>query len=71
MNSVKPNSGNGAESSSQLLLRPREAARQLAVSERTLWGLRDLPRIRVGKRGIRYSVQDLRRWIESQRSQVN
>lgn len=53
--------------SRQLLLRPREAARALGISERTLWGL-DVPRIRIGRRGVRYFVDDLRRWIESQRS---
>lgn len=51
----------------RLLLRPKEAARALGISERTLWGS-DIPRIRVGKRGIRYSVEDLRRWIEAQRT---
>ena len=54
----------------RLLLRPKEAARMLAVSERTLWGS-DIPRIRVGKRGIRYSVDDLRRWVESRRAASN
>lgn len=32
----------------RLLLRPREAAQALGISERTLWGL-DLPQVRVGK----------------------
>ena len=52
----------------RLLLRPREAARQLGISERTLWGLREIPRIRVSKRGVMYFVDDLRRWIEANRS---
>jgi len=55
----------------RLLLRPREAARVLGISERTLWGLPDIPRIRVGKRGIRYYLDDLRGWIESQRTTGN
>jgi|CXWL01.1.fsa_nt_gi predicted DNA-binding transcriptional regulator AlpA len=51
----------------QLLLRPREAARMLAVSERTLWGA-DIPRIHIGKRGVRYAIDDLREWIKGKRS---
>lgn len=51
----------------RLLLRPKEAARMLAVSERTLWGS-DIPRIRVGKRGIRYALEDLRAYVESRKS---
>jgi hypothetical protein len=54
----------------RLLLRPKEAARMLAVSERTLWGS-GIPRIRVGKRGIRYALDDLRRWVESRRAGSN
>jgi len=54
----------------RLLLRPREAAQALGISERTLWGS-GIPRIRVGKRGIRYSIDDLKRWIDSQRSGSN
>lgn len=46
----------------RLLLTPREAAKVLAISERSLWGS-DIPKVRVGKRGVRYSVDDLRTWI--------
>lgn len=53
----------------QLLLTPREAAEALAISERTLWGLTQprgsIPCIRLG-RAVRYSTDDLRRWIEEQ-----
>jgi excisionase family DNA binding protein len=53
----------------QRLLRPREAAAVLSVSERTLWSL-TWPRgpirpVRVG-RAVRYSVADLQRWIDAQ-----
>ena len=51
----------------RLLLRPKEAARALGVSERTLWGLTDLTRIRIG-RSVRYSVDDLRAWIAGKKS---
>jgi predicted DNA-binding transcriptional regulator AlpA len=55
--------------SSPLLLTAREAARALAISERTLWGL-TAPRgpirpVRVG-RAIRYAPAELQRWIDSQ-----
>ena len=49
-----------------LLVTSREAARILAVSERTLWGLADrgeIPRVRIG-RAVRYDVRDLDVWIQ-------
>ena len=49
-----------------LLLRPNDAARMLGISPRTLWGLQDLPRVRIG-RAVRYDVDDLRKWIESKK----
>jgi len=54
----------------QILLSPRDAARALAISERTLWGLTS-PRgpirpVRVGRRLVRYSVEELNRWVHSQ-----
>jgi excisionase family DNA binding protein len=57
-------------SAPRLLLTARDAARALAVSERTLWGLTS-PRgpirsVRVGERSVRYSVDDLREWIAQQ-----
>jgi len=48
-----------------LLLRPTEAARMLAVSPRSLWAMTkcgQVPHLRLG-RSVRYSVDDLRRWI--------
>ena len=49
-----------------LLLTPREAAKALAVCERTLFGLTkagELRAVRIG-RAVRYDVRDLRAWIE-------
>ena len=51
------------------LLRPREAARKLAVSERKLWELtnRDIIRaVRIG-RSVRYDPCDLEAFIEAQK----
>ena len=50
-----------------LLLTPRQAARILSISERTLWGS-DIPKVRIGKRGVRYHVDDLKAWIETQKT---
>ncbi len=50
-----------------LLLTPAQAARMLAVSARTLWGLRDLPRVKIG-RSVRYAVEDIKKFIESRKS---
>jgi excisionase family DNA binding protein len=52
-----------------LLMRPRDAARALAISERKLWDLtmRNLiPCVRIG-RAVRYSPLDLQAWIEAQK----
>jgi hypothetical protein len=53
-----------------LLLTARDAARALAVSEKTLWSLTmprgTVPAIRVGERSLRYSVTALAKWIEAQ-----
>jgi excisionase family DNA binding protein len=51
----------------RMLLTPKEAARALAISERTLWGLtksQQIPRVQIG-RSVRYHIDDLQRWIES------
>jgi excisionase family DNA binding protein len=50
----------------KLLLTMREAAKALALSERTLWQLAkdgEIPRVEHG-RLVRFDVADLRRWIE-------
>ncbi len=53
-----------------LLLTPREAAKALAISDKTLWNITEprgtIPAIRVGERSLRYSVLALEKWIESQ-----
>jgi len=51
-----------------LALRPRDAARVLSVSERTLWGLTKqgrVPFVRFGK-AVRYPVHLLRKWLEAE-----
>jgi len=54
----------------QRLLRPREAADLLAISERTLWDLTnrgDLSCVRLG-RSVRYDPGDLAAWIAQKKS---
>ena len=50
----------------RLAVPPREAARLLSISERTLWGLTaprgPIPAVRLG-RSVRYDVAALRRWL--------
>ena len=51
-----------------LALRPRDAAKALGVSERTLWDWTqrgDVPHVRRGKT-ILYPVDVLRRWLDEQ-----
>ncbi|TWU06942.1 hypothetical protein CA54_53460 [Symmachiella macrocystis] len=57
--------------SNVLLVNAREAATMLAVSPRKLWAMTfeetpSLPYVRCG-RLVRYSPNDLRRWIDVQR----
>jgi len=57
--------------SNALLVDAREAARMLAVSPRKLWAMTfeetpGLPYVRCG-RLVRYSPDDLRQWIDTQR----
>jgi len=51
------------------LLPPRDAARALAVSPRTLWGLTSprgpIPCVRIG-RAVRYALADLQAFAERQ-----
>jgi excisionase family DNA binding protein len=57
---------------SPLALRPRDAARLLGISPRTLWGwTRDgiIPCVRVGtgkRKTVLYSVADLQAWLTRQ-----
>lgn len=51
------------------LLRPREAAQWLKISERSLWTLTqrgDVNAIRIG-RSVRYTISDLVAFVESRR----
>ena len=52
-----------------LLLTSRQTAEALSISPRKLWSLTatgDIPHVRIG-RSVRYAVDDVREWIESQR----
>jgi excisionase family DNA binding protein len=60
---------NSTPSLPPLLLRPQEAAEVLGISSRKLWGMTasgEIPCIRLG-RCVRYSVDDLRLWIDAQK----
>jgi predicted DNA-binding transcriptional regulator AlpA len=59
------------EQTPAMLVDPKTAAKLLSVSARKLWGLTfeetpSLPHVKLG-RLVRYSPDDLSRWIESQR----
>ena len=52
-----------------LLMNARDAAKALAICERTLWELTkrgDIPCIRIG-RAVRYDPRDLAEWIDRQK----
>ena len=54
----------------QLLMRPDEAAKALAISPRTLWALAnrgEIPCVRIG-RSVRYDPRDLQDWIEQRKN---
>ena len=56
--------------SAPMLMKPLEAARSLAISERTLWSLTNcgqIPCVRIG-RAVRYDPADIRAWIDSQKN---
>ena len=56
-----------------LLVTAKEAAKMLAVSERTLWTLGDsgtLPRVPIGPRCYRYDVADLLAWIAARKAEA-
>lgn len=59
-----------AENGLPKLLKPKEAAEVLSVSERTLWNLtrnEEIPAVRIG-RSVRYDPDDLREWIERRKT---
>ncbi len=52
------------------LMTPRETAKTLAISERTLWSLTQrgmVPSVRIG-RSIRYDPRSLSTWIKDQQA---
>ena len=54
----------------RLLLKSDEAAKALAISPRTLWGITKsgkIPSVRIGT-AVRYDLNDLRRYIEGQKN---
>lgn len=53
------------DSTSKLSLRPREAAKALGISARTLWTLTNdglIPHTRIG-RSVLYPIESLKRWL--------
>lgn len=60
---------NAATATEPKLITAKEAAKVLSISTRKLWSLtnrRQVPSIRIGV-SVRYSVEDLRDYIEQQR----
>lgn len=58
-----------------LLVTSRVAASMLSISERSLWSLSktgQIPRIKLGGKqsGVRYAVEDLRKWVSSQKQDL-
>jgi excisionase family DNA binding protein len=52
-----------------MLLKPGDAAKALAISQRTLWDLThsgEIPHVQIG-RAVRYDRLDLRTWIQGQK----
>lgn len=65
-------------SPSLLALRPREAARMLSISERTLWSMTaprgPIPCARIGtgkRQTVLYSVPALEAWLSSETTRTN
>jgi excisionase family DNA binding protein len=60
------NRATGAPAAGKLLVSPREAARMLSISERTLYSLTkagEIPALKL-VRAVRYRVADLEAWVE-------
>lgn len=54
------------KATTELLMKPADAAKALAISARKLWQLTNrgaIPCVRIG-RSVRYSPADLREWID-------
>jgi excisionase family DNA binding protein len=58
---------NASIQETRLLLTVAEAAKALAVSVWTLTNRGELPAVRIG-RAVRYSIDDLRAWIDRRKS---
>jgi predicted DNA-binding transcriptional regulator AlpA len=57
-------------STEPLLIKAPDAARILSISERKLWSLtasRQVPSVRIGKKMVRYSIEELQEWIQSKK----
>ena len=55
------------------LITARDAAKALAICEKTLWALTErgeIPVVRIG-RSVRYDPHDLSRWIEQKKATAN
>jgi len=66
------------QSAEPLALRPRDAAKALGISARTLWGLTaprgPIPCVRIGhgkRRTVLYSTDELRAWLRRQAEAAN
>ena len=69
---ASPAGANVDESGLPLLLRPREAALFLGISERSLWSLGDsgaIPVVRIG-RSVRFDRRDLIAWVDRQKNRA-
>ena len=62
-----------ADSQINLLVTPKQAAKALAISPRTLWSLTKSGRVRHVRRGrsVRYDLADLRKTIEGMKKGGN
>ena len=55
----------------QLALRPRDAAKSLGMSERTLWTLTsrgEIPHVKLNRATL-YPVESLKQWLQAKASQ--
>jgi predicted DNA-binding transcriptional regulator AlpA len=71
MRAESPSSQPVASIADRILLREREAAALLAISARSLWGLRargEIPVVRISKHCVRYRVADLEAWAAKRAS---
>lgn len=63
-----------ASTNDRLLLTPKQAAEALAISPRKLWAMTaggEIPNVRIGQRSVRYPIEDLRDYIDRQKTAGN